>query len=131
MAEIVEYYGTGKRKAAVARTFLRPGSGRFQVNGRPLETYFPIELHRMAVKTALTLTETEERFDVHATVKGGGVSGQADAIRHGIARALMVFDPELRKKLKNEGLLTRDARIKERKKYGQPGARKRFQFSKR
>ena len=131
MAEIVEYYGTGKRKAAVARTFLRPGSGRFQVNGRPLETYFPIELHRMAVKTALTLTETEERFDVHATVKGGGVSGQADAIRHGIARALMVFDPELRKKLKSEGLLTRDARIKERKKYGQPGARKRFQFSKR
>ena len=131
MAEIVEYYGTGKRKAAVVRTFLRPGSGRFQVNGRPLETYFPIELHRMAVKTALTLTETEERFDVHATVKGGGVSGQADAIRHGIARALMVFDPELRKKLKSEGLLTRDARIKERKKYGQPGARKRFQFSKR
>ena len=131
MAEIVEYYGTGKRKAAVARTFLRPGSGRFQVNGRPLETYFPIELHRMAVKTALTLTETEERFDVHATVKGGGVSGQADAIRHGIARALVVFDPELRKKLKSEGLLTRDARIKERKKYGQPGARKRFQFSKR
>ena len=130
MAEIVEYYGTGKRKAAVARTFLRPGSGRFQVNGRPLETYFPIELHRMAVKTALTLTETEERFDVHATVKGGGVSGQADAIRHGIARALVVFDPELRKKLKSEGLLTRDARIKERKKYGQPGARKRFQFSK-
>jgi len=131
MAEIVEYYGTGKRKAAVARTFLRPGSGRFQVNGRPLETYFPIELHRMAVKTALTLTETEERFDVHATVKGGGISGQADAIRHGIARALVVFDPELRTKLKNEGLLTRDARIKERKKYGQPGARKRFQFSKR
>jgi small subunit ribosomal protein S9 len=131
MAEIVEYYGTGKRKAAVARTFLRPGSGQFQVNGRPLETYFPIELHRMAVKTALTLTETEERFDVHATVKGGGVSGQADAIRHGIARALVVFDPELRKKLKSEGLLTRDARIKERKKYGQPGARKRFQFSKR
>ena len=85
----------------------------------------------MAVKTALTLTETEERFDVHATVKGGGVSGQADAIRHGIARALVVFDPELRKKLKSEGLLTRDARIKERKKYGQPGARKRFQFSKR
>lgn len=131
MAEIVEYYGTGKRKAAVARAFLRPGSGRFQVNGRPLETYFPIELHRMAVKTALTLTETEERFDVHATVKGGGVSGQADAIRHGIARALVVFDPELRAKLKSEGLLTRDARIKERKKYGQPGARKRFQFSKR
>jgi small subunit ribosomal protein S9 len=131
MAEIVEYYGTGKRKAAVARIFLRPGGGRFQVNGSPLESYFPIELHRMAVKTPLTLTETEDRFDVQATVKGGGVSGQADAVRHGVARALVVFDPDLKKKLKSEGLLTRDARIKERKKYGQPGARKRFQFSKR
>jgi small subunit ribosomal protein S9 len=131
MAEIVEYYGTGKRKAAVARIFLRPGSGRFQVNGRPLESYFPIELHRMAVKTPLAITENEERFDVHATVTGGGVSGQADAVRHGVARALVVFDPELKKRLKDDGLLTRDARIKERKKYGRPGARKRFQFSKR
>jgi small subunit ribosomal protein S9 len=130
MAEI-EYYGTGKRKAAIARIFLRPGSGRFQVNGRPLENYFPIELHRMAVKTPLVLTENDARFDVLATVKGGGSSGQADAVRHGIARALVVFDPELKKKLKDKGLLTRDARIKERKKYGRPGARKRFQFSKR
>jgi small subunit ribosomal protein S9 len=131
MTAEIEYYGTGKRKSAVARVFLRPGGGRFQVNARPLETYFPIELHRMVVKTALALTETLERFDVQCSVKGGGVSGQADAIRHGVARALLRFDPELRKKLRVDGLLTRDSRIKERKKYGQPGARKRFQFSKR
>ncbi len=131
MTAEIEYYGTGKRKSAVARVFLRPGSGQFQVNARPLETYFPIELHRMVVKTALTLTETLERFDIRASVKGGGVSGQADAIRHGVARALLHFDPELRKKMRDQGLLTRDSRIKERKKYGRPGARKRFQFSKR
>ena len=127
----IQYYGTGKRKTAVARVFLRPGEGRFQVNDRPLETYFPSEMHRMVVKVPLTITETLDRFDVTVTVGGGGISGQADAIRHGVSRALLEFSPELRKKLRDEGLLTRDARIKERKKYGQPGARKRFQFSKR
>ncbi|MFQ5671350.1 MAG: 30S ribosomal protein S9 [Acidobacteriota bacterium] len=127
----IEYCGTGKRKTAVARVFLRPGGGTFEVNARPLEEYFPIEMHQMVVKVPLVLTETVERFHVKTTVKGGGISGQADAIRHGIARALVHYDPELRKKLKAEGLLTRDARIKERKKYGRPGARKRFQFSKR
>ena len=130
MADI-QYYGTGKRKSAISRVFLRPGSGQVVVNKRPLDVYFPIELHRMVVKTALVLTETVEQFDVHATVQGGGISGQADAIRHGIARALLQYDVDLKKKMKVQGLLTRDARIKERKKYGQPGARKRFQFSKR
>ncbi len=127
----IEYYGTGKRKSAISRVFLRPGSGQVQVNKRPLDTYFPIELHRMVVRTALVLTETQDQFDVHATVKGGGISGQADAIRHGIARALLRYDADLKAVMKKEGLLTRDSRIKERKKYGQPGARKRFQFSKR
>ncbi len=127
----IEYYGTGKRKSAISRVFLRPGSGQMQVNKRPLDTYFPIELHRMVVRTALVLTETQDQFDVHVTVKGGGISGQADAIRHGIARALLRYDADLKKVMKKEGLLTRDSRIKERKKYGQPGARKRFQFSKR
>jgi small subunit ribosomal protein S9 len=127
----IEYYGTGKRKSAISRVFLRPGSGQVQVNKRPLDTYFPIELHRMVVRTALVLTETQDQFDVHATVKGGGISGQADAIRHGITRALLRYDADLKAVLKKEGLLTRDSRIKERKKYGQPGARKRFQFSKR
>lgn len=127
----IEYYGTGKRKCAISRVFLRPGSGQVQVNKRPLDSYFPIELHRMVVRTALVLTETQDQFDVHATVKGGGISGQADAIRHGIAKALLRYDADLRKVMKKEGLITRDSRIKERKKYGQPGARKRFQFSKR
>ncbi|MCZ6599921.1 MAG: 30S ribosomal protein S9 [Acidobacteria bacterium] len=127
----IEYYGTGKRKSAISRVFLRPGSGQVQVNKRPLDTYFPIELHRMVVRTALVLTETQDQFDVHATVKGGGISGQADAIRHGITRALLRYDADLKAVMKKEGLLTRDSRIKERKKYGQPGARKRFQFSKR
>lgn len=127
----IEYYGTGKRKSAIARVFLRPGSGQMQVNKRPLDVYFPIELHRMVVRTALLLTETQDQFDVHVTVKGGGISGQADAIRHGITRALLRYDIDLKSVMKKEGLLTRDSRIKERKKYGQPGARKRFQFSKR
>jgi len=130
MADI-EYYGTGKRKSAISRVFLRPGSGQVQVNKRPLDTYFPIELHRMVVRTALVLTETQDQFDVRVTVKGGGISGQADAIRHGIARALLLYDADLKSVMKKQGLLTRDSRIKERKKYGQPGARKRFQFSKR
>lgn len=130
MSEIV-YYGTGKRKSAISRVFLRPGSGQVTVNKRSLDTYFPIELHRMVVRTALLLTETQEQFDVQVTVRGGGISGQADAIRHGIAKALLQYDVDLRKTMRDKGLLTRDSRIKERKKYGQPGARKRFQFSKR
>ncbi|MFQ5719984.1 MAG: 30S ribosomal protein S9 [Acidobacteriota bacterium] len=128
---LIEYYGTGRRKAAVARVFLRPGGGAVTVNGRAIESYFPNLLHRMVVKVPLNLTETAEQFDVLATVHGGGNSGQADAVRHGISRALVRFNADLRKQLKSEGLLTRDSRIKERKKYGQPGARKRFQFSKR
>ncbi|MFQ5768139.1 MAG: 30S ribosomal protein S9 [Acidobacteriota bacterium] len=126
-----QHYGTGKRKSAVARVFLRPGAGRFQVNKRPLEAYFPNELHRMVVKAPLTLMEMDSQMDVMATVSGGGISGQADAIRHGVARALLHCDEDFRSKLRSKGFLTRDARIKERKKYGQPGARKRFQFSKR
>ena len=131
MTTLIQYYGTGKRKSAVARVFLRPGEGKVKVNARSLESYFPNLLHRMVVKVPLNLTETADRFDIVATVHGGGSSGQADALRHGIARALVSFNPELRRKLKGDGLLTRDARIKERKKYGQPGARKKFQFSKR
>jgi len=130
MSDIV-YYGTGKRKSAISRVFLRPGSGQVVVNKRPIETYFPIELHRMVVRTALVLTETQDQFDVHATVHGGGISGQADAIRHGIAKALLQYDVEFRKAMRDKGLLTRDSRIKERKKYGLAGARRAYQFSKR
>ena len=130
-APIIEYRATGRRKTAIARVFLRPGEGQVKINGRPIDNYFPNELHRMLLRAPLTLTETLDRFDVLATVKGGGSAGQAQALRHGIARALLVYDPDMRKKLKAESLLTRDARSKERKKYGQPGARKRFQFSKR
>jgi len=125
------FYGTGRRKTATARVFLRPGSGGVQVNGRDLETYFPSDILRMVVRQPLVLTETAERVDVVATVEGGGYAGQAGAVRHGISRALLEFDGELRERLKSAGLLTRDPRKKERKKYGQPGARKRFQFSKR
>jgi small subunit ribosomal protein S9 len=125
------YYGTGRRKTATARVFLRPGTGAVQVNGRQLDGYFPSDILRMVVRQPLVLTETTEKFDVVATVEGGGIAGQAGAVRHGISRALLVFDIELRDRLKSAGLLTRDPRKKERKKYGQPGARKRFQFSKR
>ncbi|HLF57900.1 MAG TPA: 30S ribosomal protein S9 [Thermoanaerobaculia bacterium] len=125
------YYGTGRRKTATARVFLRPGSGTVQVNGRDLEGYFPSEILRMVVRSPLVLTETAEKMDVVATVAGGGFTGQAGAVRHGISRALLEFDGALRERLKAAGLLTRDPRKKERKKYGQPGARKRFQFSKR
>jgi len=125
------FYGTGRRKTATARVFLRPGNGGVQVNGRDLETYFPSDILRMVVRQPLVLTETAERVDVVATVEGGGYAGQAGAVRHGISRALLEFDGELRERLKSAGLLTRDPRKKERKKYGQPGARKRFQFSKR
>ena len=131
MADLVQYYGTGRRKAAIARVFLRPGTGEWKVNGKPFETYFVTEQQRVAAKRTLALTELAGTFDVVTTVKSGGVTAQADAVKMGIARALIEFNPELRKALKAEGLLTRDARMKERKKYGQKGARKRFQFSKR
>jgi len=131
MADLVQYYGTGRRKSAIARVFLRPGSGNFVVNGKPFETYFVTEQQRVSAKRSLTLTETLATFDVLTTVQGGGVAAQADAVKMGSARALLEFNIELRKVLKADGLLTRDARIKERKKYGQKGARKRFQFSKR
>jgi small subunit ribosomal protein S9 len=131
MADLVQYYGTGRRKSAIARVFLRPGSGEFSVNGKAHDVYFVTEQQRIAAKRSLVLTEMAGSFNVLTTVRGGGVSAQADAVKMGIARALLEFNAELRKTLKTEGLLTRDARIKERKKYGQKGARKRFQFSKR
>ncbi len=131
MADLVQYYGTGRRKTAVARVFLRPGSGDFKVNGRTFEEYFVTPSQRSSAKAALVSTESTATFNVIANVSGGGVNGQADAVKLGIARALMLFNAELRKKLKAEGLVSRDSRSKERKKYGQKGARKRFQFSKR
>lgn len=131
MAELVQYYGTGRRKSAIARVFLRPGSGEFKVNGKPFAEYFVTEQQRVSAKRSLVLTELLSTFDVVTTVRGGGVAAQADAVKMGSARALVIFNPELRKLLKSESLLTRDARQKERKKYGQRGARARFQFSKR
>ncbi|MEZ5333511.1 MAG: 30S ribosomal protein S9 [Thermoanaerobaculia bacterium] len=127
----VQHYGTGRRKNAVARVFLRAGSGEVSVNGRTLEDYFPNRVLRMVVRQPLLLTETDETFDIAVTVEGGGSAGQAGAVRHGISRALLEFNGELRERLKAAGLLTRDPRVKERKKYGQKGARARFQFSKR
>ncbi|HYL05225.1 MAG TPA: 30S ribosomal protein S9 [Thermoanaerobaculia bacterium] len=124
-------YGTGRRKTAAARVFLRPGTGAVHVNGRSLDDYFPNEVLKMVIKQPLLLTETAEKFDIVATVEGGGSAGQAGAIRHGISRALMQYNAELRDRLKSAGLVTRDPRKKERKKYGQKGARARFQFSKR
>jgi small subunit ribosomal protein S9 len=126
-----QYYGTGRRKTAAARVYLRPGAGEMKVNGRTLDSYFPNEVLKMVIKQPLQLTETAERFDIHVTVAGGGSAGQAGAIRHGISRALLEFNGELRDRLKSAGFLTRDPRKKERKKYGQKGARARFQFSKR
>jgi len=131
MAELVQYYGTGRRKSAIARVYLRPGSGEMKVNGRPFDQYFVTEAQRISAKAPLASTETTASFNVVANVSGGGVNGQADAMKLGLARALMQFNAELRKKLKSEGMVTRDSRGKERKKYGQKGARKRFQFSKR
>lgn len=128
---VIQYYATGRRKESTARVFLRPGSGAISVNHREFGDYFPIESLRVQVKQPLLLTETADKFDVLCTVDGGGVHGQAGAIRLGIARALCEFNSELRPRLKKDGLLTRDARAKERKKYGLAGARKRFQFSKR
>lgn len=127
----LQYYGTGRRKTSTARVFLRTGAGAVQINGRDLEGYFPNEVLRMVVRQPLVLTETGERFDISVSVEGGGASGQAGAIRHGISRALLDYNAELRDRLKSAGLLTRDPRKKERKKYGRAGARKRFQFSKR
>ena len=130
MAEI-QYYGTGRRKSATARVYLRPGGGEVKVNHKPFDRYFPNETLRMIIRQPLQLTETTNKFDLVINVSGGGPAGQAGAIRHGISRALQVYNAELRKRLKKAGLLTRDPRMKERKKYGQRGARARFQFSKR
>jgi len=127
----LNYYGTGRRKTATARVFLRPGSGEVTVNDRPLDSYFPNDVLKMIVKQPFLLTETAEKFDVLVTVEGGGSSGQAGAIRHGITRALTEYNAELRPKLKAAGFITRDPRKKERKKYGLKGARARYQFSKR
>ena len=126
-----QYYGTGRRKTSTARVFLRPGSGTITVNKKPVEAAFPTESQRLTIRLPLVVTETGERFDVLATTSGGGVVGQAGALRLGIARALLEYDAELRASLRKAGLLTRDPRAKERKKYGLAGARKRFQFSKR
>ena len=131
VAAAIQYYGTGRRKTSTARVFLRPGSGVVTINRKPIEQAFPTEALRTQIRRPLALTETGEKFDVLATIAGGGVAGQAGALRLGIARALVEYNVELRPQLKKEGFLTRDARIKERKKYGQKGARKRFQFSKR
>ena len=130
MADI-QYYGTGRRKTSTARVYLRPGAGDVIVNRKPFDRYFPNETLRMIIRQPLQLTETTAKFDILVNVKGGGPTGQAGAIRHGITRALLEFNADLRPALKQAGLVTRDPRIKERKKYGQKGARKRFQFSKR
>ena len=127
----IEYYATGRRKTSTARVFLRPGTGTITVNHREFERYFPTDQLRKVVRRPLLLTEMGDKFDTLATVAGGGVNGQAGAMKLGIARALVAFNAELRKQLKKDGLLTSDARVKERKKYGMAGARKRFQFSKR
>lgn len=126
-----EFYGTGKRKSAIARVWLRPGTGNITINGRTMEEYFPRATNRMVLMQPLILVQVEGQFDILVNVGGGGHTGQAAAVKHGISRALLLTDPELRPTLKKAGFLTRDARIKERKKYGQPGARKHFQFSKR
>ena len=126
-----EFLGTGRRKTAIARVRLATGSGKITVNGRAFDNYFPLETQRATATQPLTVTGTADKFDVRVNVTGGGPNGQAGAVRHGIARALLQFDATLRPLLKAEGLLTRDPRMKERKKYGQPGARKRFQYSKR
>jgi small subunit ribosomal protein S9 len=130
-ATTTRHYATGRRKEAVARVWITPGTGRIQINKRSFEDYFPAETHQLIVKGPLEITSRMGEVDVWATVKGGGVSGQAGAMRHGLARALALVDEELKPALRKAGFLTRDAREVERKKYGQPGARKRYQFSKR
>ena len=131
MTESIQFRATGRRKTSVARVILKPGSGKLTVNRRSMESYFPAEALRLEMRQPLVATETEGQFDIMILAHGGGVHGQAGAARHGIARALLLFNPELRSKLRQGGFLTRDPRAKERKKYGQKGARKRFQFSKR
>ncbi len=131
MSNKVQYYGTGRRKTATARVYLRPGNGKIQVNSRSFDDYFKSDVQKMVIRQPLVITESAEKLDVMVRVRGGGATGQAGAVRHGISRALLEFDPALRGKLKAAGFLTRDSREVERKKYGQPGARKRFQFSKR
>ena len=130
MADI-QYYGTGRRKSATARVYLRPGTGEVRVNRKTFEQYFPNQTLRMIIRQPLQMTDTANKFDIVVNVAGGGPAGQAGAVRHGITRALMEFNSDLRRTLKQAGLVTRDPRVKERKKYGQKGARKRFQFSKR
>ncbi|MBI3016085.1 MAG: 30S ribosomal protein S9 [Candidatus Tectomicrobia bacterium] len=127
----MNYYATGKRKSAVARVWITPGEDSVLVNRRPVEEYFGRETSRMEIQQPFEVTNTSGQFGVRATVEGGGLSGQAGAVKHGIAKALLLFNPGLRQHLKRAGFLTRDSRVKERKKYGQKGARKRFQFSKR
>jgi small subunit ribosomal protein S9 len=126
-----QHLGTGRRKTAVARVRLASGSGKIVINGRPLENYFPLEAQRVVAAQPLAVTGMAEKYDAQITVSGGGPNGQAGAVRHGVARALLTIDANLRPILKAEGFLTRDPRMRERKKYGQPGARKRFQYSKR
>ena len=130
MADI-QYYGTGRRKTSTARVYLRPGTGEIRINRKTFDEYFPNQALRMVIRQPLTLTDTANKFDIVVNVAGGGPAGQAGAVRHGITRALMEFNADLRPALKDAGLVTRDPRAKERKKYGQKGARKRFQFSKR
>jgi small subunit ribosomal protein S9 len=131
MAAATEFLGTGRRKTSVARVRLAAGSGKFVVNGRPMENYFVVDSQRLLVMQPLVATESGSKFDIRVNVRGGGPTGQAGAVRHGIARALLEADVNLRPTLKSHGYLTRDSRMRERKKYGQPGARKRFQYSKR
>ncbi|MBW1908832.1 MAG: 30S ribosomal protein S9 [Deltaproteobacteria bacterium] len=126
-----KFYATGKRKTAIARVWMRPGSGQIVINKRPLDEYLVQESDRTLVMEPFKITDLLDKFDLYVNVKGGGVSGQAGAIRHGISRVLVAMDPQLRELLKKAGFLTRDSRMKERKKYGQPGARARFQYSKR
>ncbi len=131
MSQVTEYLGTGRRKCAVARVRLAPGAGKITINGRPIESYFLVDTQRMWATHALKVTDTASKYDARILVTGGGPNGQAGAVRLGFARALLRVDLNYRPTLKAEGLLTRDSRVRERKKYGQPGARKRFQFSKR
>jgi len=128
---MAQYYGTGRRKTSTARVYMKPGKGAMIVNRRPFESYFHTDAVKRVAREPLVFLEMQERFDVKVNVAGGGEAGQAGAVRHGIARALLVFDPELKGRLREAGFLTRDSRVKERKKYGQRGARARFQFSKR
>ena len=125
------YYSTGKRKSAIARVWLKEGSGSISVNRKPMDEYFSVEMARKLVHQPMQLTDMDSKFDVMVTVAGGGVTGQAGAVKHGITKALLEYNPDLRPVLKKAGFITRDSRIKERKKYGQRGARARFQFSKR